>query len=405
MNTKAVILGCDYYIGLSTIRCLGMKGIHTVAVDYTKKYAYGAKSKYCSEKLIAPYYKEDPKGLVEFLKDYASRQSSPPVLFPCHDSYVALIDEYLEELKEYYLIPQTGAGLYTKLMNKRVLHRIATERGVAVPETVRTDEEDFLQKVETILKFPCIVKPIDSPPFLAKFRVKLFKVNNKKELLQAVEKANEAGFEVVVQRIVQGFDDHMYTFDAYLDQDSKVTHWATCQKYRQYPINFGASVYIGQKYIPELYEIGGKFLEGLKYKGFAEIEFKKDAKTGEFYLIEVNVRITNFNHLLYKVGLNIPYITYRELTGKPLEPKVIKEESNMVFWYAYEDLLAIKDYIRTGQLTLGRIFVSFLKKTKVYAIWNWKDPMPAFSCVVIFTGKVFKKIFKKVFGNRNQTKL
>lgn len=40
----------------------------------------------------------------------------------------------------------------------------------------------------------------------------------------------------------------------------------------------------------------------LVLKDFAEIEFKKDAVTGEFYLIEVNVRITNLNSLLYKAG-------------------------------------------------------------------------------------------------------
>ncbi|WP_165822702.1 hypothetical protein [Paenibacillus montanisoli] len=36
-----------------------------------------------------------------------------------------------------------------------------------------------------------------------------------------------------------------------------------------------------------------------------KIEFKKDAVTGKFHLIEFNVRITDFN-------------TYRERTGSPL---------------------------------------------------------------------------------------
>ena len=62
-----------------------------------------------------------------------------------------------------------------------------------------------------------------------------------------------------MQRIIPGFDDHMYTFDAYMNQEGKVTHWVTCQKFRQYPINFGASVYTGQRYVPELYELGRHF--------------------------------------------------------------------------------------------------------------------------------------------------
>src|SRR5699024_8701558 len=148
---------------------------------------------------------------------------------------------------------------------------------------------------------------------------------------------------------------HMYTFDAYLNQDAKVTHWMTCQKLRQYPINFGASVYTIQRYVPELYDLGANFLEAIKFKGFAEIEFKKDAETGQFYLIEINARITNLNEMLCQVGLNFPYITYCELVGQPLPPKAIEKTTNRAFIYAYEDVLAIKDYTKTKQLSLYSI--------------------------------------------------
>ncbi|MBD2871653.1 carboxylate--amine ligase [Paenibacillus arenilitoris] len=392
MNNKAVILGCNYYIGLSTIRCLGVNGVHTVAVDYSGKHNYGADSKYTSERVIAPHYKDDTAAFIRFLKDYARKQSAPPVLIPCHDSYLEVIDEHLEELREHYFIPQNEPGIYTNMMNKEVLHRLASENGVAVPETVRVDEDDFYGKIERIIKFPCVVKPTDSPSFVAKFRRKLFKVHSREELEKALNQAREADLEVIVQRIIPGFDDHMYTFDAYLNQESKVTHWVTCQKFRQYPINFGASVYTGQKYVQELFDIGAPFLEKMKWKGFAEIEFKKDAETGKFYLIEVNCRITNLNNLLYKVGVNFPWITYQELTGGNLvPPKAVKEDTNRVFWYGYEDMLAIRDYIRTGQLTLRQVLAS-LFKPKAYAIWDWKDPKPAFSYASIIGGKIVKKL-------------
>lgn len=394
VSNKAVILGCNYYIGLSVIRCLGVHGIQTVAVDYSEENTYGAKSKYTSERLIAPHYKNESEQFIQFLIDYAKKQNAKPVLFPCHDSYLEVIDEYLDEIRKYYLIPQTEQGLYTKAMNKEVLHRIAMEKGVNVPETVRVNEENLFEKVESILKYPCIVKPTDSPTFVAKFRRKLFKVHNRQELQEALAKAEEAGLEVIIQRIIPGFDDHMHTFDAYLNQDSKVSHWATFQKFRQYPINFGASVYTGQKYIPELYEIGGKFLEEIGWKGFAEIEFKKDANTGKFYLIEINARTTNFNTLINKIGLNMPYIAYRELTGNPLPPKAIKENTGQVFWYGYEDMLAVKDYIKTGQLTVPQVVKSLFKK-HAYAIWDWKDPKPGLSYAGIIAGKFTKKFLKK----------
>lgn len=392
MSSKALILGTNYYIGLSAIRGLGMEGIHTVAVDYSKENTYGAKSKYCKEHLIAPHYKRNPKGFVSFLIDYAKKQSHPPVLIPCHDSYVEVIDNNLTELRKYFLIHDIEQGLLTKLMDKGTLHQVAKSKSVLVPETIRPDQADYLKEVETKIKYPCLVKPVDSPAFVSEFRRKLFKVSDEIELKEAIQKADAANLEVIIQRMIPGFDDHMYTFDAYLNDESKVTHATTCQKHRQYPINFGASVYTEQKYVHEIYEIGKELLEGLNYKGFAEIEFKKDSETGQFYLIEINVRITNFNALLHKLGLNMPYITYRNLIGDPVETRIINESTGKTFWYAYEDLLAIRDYMKSGQLSFRQVVASFNKR-KVYAIWHWRDPKPG----IMFTKMLLQRVFKKLF--------
>lgn len=394
MKNKAVILGSNNSNGLSAIRCLGVHGVQTVAVDYSDLNNYGARSKYCSERLIAPHYKHNPKGFISFLKDYASKQDSPPVLIPCHDYYVEIVDQYLDELSGSFLIAQRQPGLNTALMNKQVLHRLATEKGVLMPETVSLNEDGFLEKVTNEIKYPCLIKPIDSPSFVNKFRVKLFKVNNEGELLESLAKAKEANLEVFVQRMIPGFDDQMFTYDAYLNQESQVTNWATCQKYRQFPINFGASVYLGHKYIPELHEIGAKFLSAMKYRGFAEIEFKRDAETGAYYMIEVNVRLTNFDALLAELGLNVPYTTYRELIGQPLEPTLPNPDRELAFWYAYEDVIAIRQYVKTGQLSLGQIAKSLLKP-KVYAIWDWQDPKPGLAFAKIIGDKALSKIKHK----------
>lgn len=394
MKNKAVILGNNYYIGLSTIRCLGVEGVHTVAMDYSEEDRYAVASKYCNEKLIVPHFKKEKENFIQYLIDYSKKQSEKPVLIPCHDNYVEVIDEYLPTLKEYYYIPQTEQGLYTKVMNKDSLAILAKEHGMNVPETVEIGEDNFYEKIEDIIKFPCLVKPVDSPAFVNKFRKKLFIVNSREELDEVIELAQNADLEVIVQRIIPGFDDHMHTFDAYLNQDAKVTHWVTCQKLRQYPINYGASVYTVQKYVPEIYEIGSKFLEAIKYKGFAEIEFKKDAETGKFYLIEINARITNLNHLLYEVGINFPYITYREMIGQPLEPKGITETTNRAFWYWYEDMLAIRDYIKTNQLSVSEVFQSLLRP-KTYSIWDWKDLKPGLRYNQLMLTKLLKRVTKR----------
>lgn len=390
-TNKAVVLGANYYIGLSIIRCLGREGIPVVAMDYSKEGTYGFHSRYVYEKVIVPHYRREEEELVKFLVQYAKRQNEKPVLYPTADQYVEFIDKHLAELRKYYLINQTEQGLYTKLMEKDSLADLAKDHGVKIPETIPGNHPNVVEETEKEIGYPCIIKPADSSAFVAIFRRKVFQVTNRAELEEALEKVKNADLDVIIQRIIPGFDDHMYTFDAYLDQNSKVTHWMTAQKQRQYPINYGASVYTAQRYTPELYEIGAPFLESVGFKGFAEIEFKKDAVSGDFYLIEVNVRTTNFNAMIDKVGINMPLLAYKELTGQSIGEKIITENTGKVFWYAYEDLFAIKGYLSTKQLSLGEVIKSF-RKEKISAVWASDDMKPAFA----FTGMIVNKIANKL---------
>ncbi|RCW51732.1 carbamoyl-phosphate synthase L subunit-like protein [Paenibacillus prosopidis] len=197
------------------------------------------------------------------------------------------------------------------------------------------------------------------------------------------------------QRIIPGFDDHVYTFDAYLDQNSKVTHWVTCQKQRQFPINFGASSFTMQKYVEELYRIGAPFLESIGYKGFAEIEFKKDAVSGEYYLLEVNARTTTLDPLLRECGVNFPLLAYNELTGKPIGSYAVRSNMGIAFCFLFEDLISCRDYVRTKQLSILQIVKSHFVK-KAPAIWSIDDPAPAF----FFLAMIFKKIIRKLTRRR-----
>ena len=389
---KAVVLGANYYIGLSLIRCLGREGINVVAVDYSKKGTYGFSSKYISEKIIMPHYKNEEEAFLQALIHYAKKQKFPPVLFPSADQYVEFIDAHLDVLRQYFLINQTEQGLFTRTMEKDSLDVMAQEYGIKVPKTFPDTEENLIQKVEKEIGYPCLVKPSDSTEFVKTFRRKLFEVHTREELKATLQKSKDKNLEVIVQELVPGFDDHMYTFDAYLNQDAKVTHWLTGHKLRQYPINYGASVYTMQEYTQELYDIGAPFLEYIGFKGFAEIEFKKHAVTGEYYLIEINVRTTNFNALIEEVGLNMPLIAYKELTGQDIGTKSIKKNTGKVFWYVYEDLHAARQYVKTGQLTWKEILSSY-KKEKVFAVWAADDPAPAYAYAKLIGKKVMKKIF------------
>lgn len=394
-NNKAVILGANYFIALSILRSLGPHKIHCVTVDHTKENAYASLSKYASEKLISPHYKNEEEAYLKFLIDYAKKQEHKPVLFPCADNYVEFIDKHLDDLNEVYLIPQSKKGLYTQVMNKDTLADLAIKYDAPIPYSIRSTDKDLITKLNKNTSFPVLVKPVDSPAFTKVFRRKSFVVNTVEELNETIKICHDAEVEVIVQQIIEGFDDHMYTYDAYVNQKGKVSHWVTCNKFRQWPINFGASSFTIQKYVPELHTLGAPFLEKMGWRGFAEIEYKKDAKTGKYYVIEINVRTTTLNSMLEASGVNFPYVQYMEMIGEALADHCVENDTNIAFWFEYEDLLAIREYVRQKQLTLKQILPTFKRKL-VPAVFDIHDIRPFFGMLNMIAGRFIKKFKRSV---------
>lgn len=393
---KAIVLGCNYYIGLSIIRCLARKGVHVVALDYDFN-TYGAKSKYINEFLKVTNLNENAQLMIEELIAYGQQQSQKPVLFPSHDKYVELIDQYYDELSEYFLISQ-ARKLNSQLLDKWSLYDIALENNVKVPHTIHCSDNDLIQKVEKEIGFPCIIKPLDTVVFTKIFRNKVFICEDVKQLQDGLSKANAHNIDVFVQEIVPGFDDCMLTYDFHIGRTGKTTHYMTAQKQRQWPINFGASVFTIQKYNEKLVAISKEFLENIGYRGFGEIEFKRHEKTGEIYLIEINARTTNFNNLIYKVGINMPYIAYLDLTNQLTEKdyKFIDYDTNYAFIYGYEDLFAILKYWKTKQVRLLKSLRITFSKKWAPAIFACDDLKPW----LYFNMQIFSKFINKILRKK-----
>ncbi|WP_353892343.1 carboxylate--amine ligase [Proteinivorax hydrogeniformans] len=375
-KSKAVVLGCNGYTGLSVIRGLGDNGVYVIGSDHSPKEAYATKSKFCDETLTIPHFSENEAGVVDELITFAKKEEVIPVLIPCADPYAELVDKYLDRLKNHFLLPPINQGLMTKLMNKDSLHTMALKHDMKVPKKIEVTQENIYEKVEDEIGFPCLLKPEFSYRFVKVFNKKMFIVNSKEDLEKSLLKAKKEKLDVFVQQLIPGGDDCMHSFDAYIDKQGRLTHHTTCQKERQYPINFGASVYTRQRYFPQLYKLGAKFFQDIGYRGFGEIEFKKHQRTGEFYLIEVNVRITNFDAMLRKVGFNVPFTIYSDMINKPLPDKHITTSTNMYFRYLYRDIIAILEYLKAGQQSIWNIFKSVAFKKKTYPIWSFSDPLP-----------------------------
>lgn len=388
-KNKAVVLGTNYYIGLSIVRNLGRSGVKVVTVDYDENSHYGV-SKYVKERLIAPHYKNEEEKCVEFLIEYAKKQAHKPVLFPTADLYVEFMEDNFDKLKEYYLWPNEQKGLYRSLMDKQSLLQYTEPLGIKTPEIIPMNAENLYDRVTEELGYPCIVKPKDSMPFVNQYRSKVFFINSREELIEKIELCKKDGQEVFIQRIVKGPETNCYSFDVYMDKNQNPVSYMTTNKIRQWPINFGASTYAKQHYIPELYDICVPLFKSVKYRGFAEVELKRDERTNTIYLVEVNVRFVNFTELQCHMGMNTPMMYFLDSIGE--EYSGVKVEKDMeVYWkYKYEDISAIRAYLKTKQMTIGQIIRDY-RFSKVSSTWAWDDPKPGIQFFKWAIGHKLKK--------------
>ena len=376
-----LVLESNYYNALSVIRQLGKLKIPFTIAEYDFK-SYSLSSKYAKNTLKIPNPKSEAEACVKVLINWAKEQKTKPVLFPTHDNCMLLVDRHYAELEPYFLMTLPAPGLAERIMKKNTLEALAREQGLNLPKTVDLNGLSRPEQVERIraeLSFPLLIKPIASPAFVSHFRRKLFEVHDEKELLDVLQRIEEAKTPCVAQQIIRGDDEQMRLADLYLNHKHQAIHRFTGQKLRQWPIHYGASCLMHGFVDPQLEQIAVNFLEHIEWRGFAEIEFKVDSEDHKPYIIEVNARFTNFNEYLEQLGFPVTLSTYLDATGQALPPAYrLRENPDSVFCYTHESIRARWHYLKDGSFSKAHLKAQARHK-KVYAIWSWRDPLPFFT--------------------------
>ncbi len=392
MQPAAVILGANFYTPLGAIRTLGRRGVKVYALDYHFPSAYALASKYVFQKVLCPNVNIDEKETARFLIDFGKQFAERPVLMAGHDNYAILMSRYAEELAAYYRIPQNPPGLLEEIINKKGLYRIAQKHGLQMPLSFFAESNSDPGEMVGRMRFPCMIKPALSHEFARIFRSKCLIATDKNSLSGALAQTQAAGLEVMVQEIIPGFDDCMYVYDTYINGDGRATHTLTAQKLRQFPINFGSSTLTHHCYDPEIAALGLEYMQRIGYRGYGEIEFKRDPVSGELYMIEINARLSSLNILFDKCGIEFAYVHYRDLIGDPLPDYHLQEEKPWAFWHAYEDFFSTRAYLKSRQLRLKEILLPWLNHRKAHAIWAADDPKPLFAFGKVLLGKLLRKV-------------
>jgi predicted ATP-grasp superfamily ATP-dependent carboligase len=304
----AVVVGAGWAAGLSAIRSLGRAGIPVVAVD-DRPSAIGFHSRY-AQRAVSPERFSDHERFARFLAGIAGRIGRPVPIFPMHDEDVNTIARFSELLGDRFLRPFPDWPVLEPLQDKRHQLAAAAAARVPAPRTAREPTDAF--------GYPVLVKPFHSPEFRRRFGVQAFRCDTRGELDAAWAQA--AGFEPLVQELIPGGDDTLYSLGCYLARDGRPLGLFCGRKLRQTPPGVGTCRVGESVWVDEVVDQGLALLRQLGYHGAAQVEFKRDPRDGAFKLIEVNPRLWQWHGLAAACGVDLTLIAYRHLLGQRVEP-------------------------------------------------------------------------------------
>jgi D-aspartate ligase len=237
-----------------------------------------------------------------------------------------------------------------------------------------------LERAAAEIGFPAIFKPCESLAFKERFGRQVLEMDSMEALRETYERVSDCG-TLLLQEIVPGGDDELYTLGSYLDAQSRPLAVFTGRKLRQHPRRFGVCRIGESVWVPDLADAGLRLLRELRFHGVSQVEFKRDPRDGSYRLMEVNARHWSWHSLAATCGVNLSYAAYCDVTGRPF---VAPRQKDGVRWVMIvRDAFDSAHEIRRGELS-AREWLTSLRGTRIDGFLSLRDPVPG----VLNTGRM-----------------
>ena len=368
---------------LGTARSLREEGVRVIRL---------APKSWCSSKsctsIISPYVTEEREFLEFLIKigKMGMKRSCRDVLFPSTDRSLILISKNKEKLKDYFELVVSDWKVVEKIVDKSETYEFAKKLHIPVPETFVCSNINEVKQAAEKVTYPCLIKPAFSHFHSWKFG-KLLEVNSERELTVRYKAWSRevAEQKLLIHEKIPGGDDQIYELGAVFNKNSEPLAIFLGQKLRQYPPQFGIGSFTRSVWDQRLVDLGIRLLKELRFYGIAGVEFKKDYRTEDFKLLDINGRSWTQNYLATFCGLNLSYIMYKEAIGekqKPLSNYSCNYKLGLKWIHLRLDFLSMLKMRKMDKITFAKWLNSILTAEKTFGILSLDDPQPFLSEIV-----------------------
>ena len=368
--------------GINLVRTLGLAGIQAIVVSPDPRDAVFS-SRYCVGKCVLPPI-EQGEAAVDALVALADKLCNlygrrVPLMYGSDDA-LELIYAHRERLQRHFLLLLNDPDIGRALIAKDRFQALSVARGLPVPQELAWEGTGHGTLAGTT--GPVLIKPsIKVDWYGSQLKDRLFPGDAKARVFetgaQALADPVVALFreQLTFQEYIPGGEDCLWSFHGLADGQGEVLVSFVGRKIRTYPPVDGESAYIELAHDRSLEQVGRDVARRLPLKGIFKMDFKRDPRNGEWYLLEINARYTLWHYLAACNGLNLIRAAYDFLVdGAQWETGHYRTSRR---WLALHlDFRAYRARAARGEATFGSWLASILLSRNVYNVFAWSDPGP-----------------------------
>lgn len=373
-KTKAVVVGSGLN-ALGIVRSLAEAGV-PVHLLYSDVDA-AVHSRFASRQKIE---RTDGQALVSALLEIGKSTSDKPVLYLTEEKTVLTVSKRRDELLPYFRIVLPAHDTLTALMHKQGFQQMAAELKAPIPQAVYLRTESDLAALAG-LKYPCVLKPaVKDYAYGAKFQ-KAYVVQTPDEAAQLYRQIAPTLSDLIVQEWIEGSDSDIYFCLQYIAADGSTIASFVGRKIRSWPPRIGgtASCTAAPEYQEKLSALTTEFFRQVGFVGMGSMEYKRDPRDGEFYMVEPTVGRTDFQEEVATFhGHNLPLTAYCAETGNALPP--VQAVTVQTLWR--------EPVTDRWSLELQPELPNPPGVAIADAYWRWADPMPG---IYLVSGRIIDR--------------
>ncbi|MFL5489464.1 MAG: ATP-grasp domain-containing protein [Gemmatimonadaceae bacterium] len=389
-----IVTDGDQRAALAAVRSLGVK--YRCVVAATTRVSLAGGSRFASRNVIVPDPLERPGDFANAIISLVAEENATLVLPITEPAILAILPVRARLLPASVPFPTLESFL--ALTDKQRLLLEATRLGIAVPSQVVVPDRDALSSIALDnLRYPAVLKPARSVGEGATGRAKVAVTYaaDHDELRRKIRALPAAAFPLLLQQRIVGPGTGIFLLIWNGELRAQFAHRRLCEK----PPAGGVSVY--RESIPldaDLLERSRALLDRFAWQGVAMVEFKRDAATGQPYLMEVNGRFWGSLQLAIDAGVDFPLLMADCALGERVTPnRSYRVGVRSRWWWGQVDHLISRVRPRATAaplppdiLSTARAFTDLLlgpfRRRDYEEVLRWNDPRPFLNETVQWIG-------------------